>query len=109
MHRRPPTDVWRLQNSGERRNLTTGLHAASGCTHALTETELAAVRAISISPLFLPIGSGVSWLPQQFEGMLPLVADEAGNAPEDTERLDGTGGFHFAHVGGLPAELVENP
>src|SRR6185503_3383379 len=49
-----------------------------------------------------------SGLPQQLEGVGPLVAQEAGDAPEDAERLDGARGLHAAHVAGLVAELGEH-
>src|SRR3989344_2891716 len=40
--------------------------------------------------------------------MRPLVAEEAGDAPEHAQRLDRAGCFGFAHVGCFPAELIEN-
>src|SRR6516165_2364188 len=49
-----------------------------------------------------------SVLAQQLERMGPIIAQEAGNEPEHAERLDSAGGLGFAHVGRLPAELVED-
>lgn len=40
--------------------------------------------------------------------MGPLVVEEARDAPEHAEGFDGAGGFGGSHVGGLPAELVED-
>src|SRR5262245_12249065 len=45
---------------------------------------------------------------EKLEGVPPVVAHEPWNAPQHAERLDGTGRFGLAHVGGLPAELLEN-
>ena len=41
--------------------------------------------------------------------MGPIVAQKAGNAPKHAQRFDGASGFGFAHVGDLPAELIEIP
>jgi hypothetical protein len=38
----------------------------------------------------------------------PVVFAEARDAPQHAERFDGTGGYGAAHVGGFPAELVED-
>src|SRR3954447_16832455 len=46
--------------------------------------------------------------PQQLEGVRPLVAQEARDAPEDAEGLDGARRLGGPHVRGLPAELVED-
>ena len=43
---------------------------------------------------------------QKFEGVVPIVLEEAGNAPQHAERLGGARGFGFAHVGDFPAELI---
>jgi len=45
---------------------------------------------------------------QQLEGVGPLVAKEAGDAPKHGEGFDGAGGFGATHVGSLPAELIED-
>lgn len=47
-------------------------------------------------------------LSEELEGVGPLILAEAGDAPEHAERFDGAGGFYASHVGGLPAELVED-
>ena len=46
---------------------------------------------------------------EHLERVRPLVADEAGDAPEHAQRLDGAGGFGLAHIGRFPTELIENP
>src|SRR5262245_54357334 len=51
---------------------------------------------------------GPSILAQELERVVPVVAQEARDAPEHAEGLDGTGSFGLAHVRGLPAELIEN-
>src|SRR5262249_33618414 len=45
---------------------------------------------------------------QQFEGVTRLVAREDRDAPEHAKRLDRAGGFGTAHVGGFPAELIDD-
>src|SRR6266699_2037628 len=50
---------------------------------------------------------GRSTLAQHLEGVRPIVAQEAGDAPEDAQRLDGAGRLGLPHVGGFPAELLE--
>src|SRR5215831_13474533 len=52
-------------------------------------------------------GGCPSVAPEQLERMAPLIAAEARNQREHTQRLDGTGGLRAAHVGRLPAEQVE--
>ena len=54
------------------------------------------------------IDMGFHILSQQLESMNPIVAKEAGNTPEDAERLDRTGSLNLTHIGGLPAELVKD-
>src|SRR5437016_12943123 len=45
---------------------------------------------------------------KQLERVPPIVAQEARDAPEHAQRLNGAGGLGFAHVQRLPAELIEN-
>src|SRR5262245_4214499 len=54
------------------------------------------------------IASNPLLLAQEFERVGPLVAQKARYEPEHAERLDGAGGLDLAHVGSLPAELVED-
>src|SRR3954468_5534068 len=44
----------------------------------------------------------------ELERVGPLVAEEAGDAPEHAERFNRAGGFHAPHVFAFPAELVED-
>src|SRR6185369_12246596 len=45
--------------------------------------------------------------PEQLESMGPLIAQKTGDAPQHAQRLDGAGALDLAHIGRLPAELVE--
>jgi hypothetical protein len=40
--------------------------------------------------------------------MSPVIPEEARNAPQHAERLNGAGSFDLSHVGDLPAELIED-
>jgi hypothetical protein len=47
-------------------------------------------------------------LAQEFECMSPVIPEEARNAPQHAEWLNGAGSFDLSHVGDLPAELIED-
>src|SRR2546426_2758481 len=49
-----------------------------------------------------------SSLAQQLESVCPVIAQKAGDAPEDAQRLDRAGRLDLPHVGRLPAELLED-
>ncbi len=40
--------------------------------------------------------------------MSPVIPEEARNAPQHAEWLNGAGSFDLSHVGDLPAELIED-
>src|SRR6187401_2746837 len=44
---------------------------------------------------------------KEFEGMHPLPADHAGDAPKNTKWFNGACRFHFTHVFSFPADLIE--
>ncbi len=44
---------------------------------------------------------------EKLEGMRPLLAEKPGDAPENAQRLDCPRGPGAAHIGRLPAELIE--
>src|SRR5262245_22984071 len=46
---------------------------------------------------------------QQLECVSPAVLEESWDAPERAERLDHARGLRRAHVGALPAELIDDP
>src|SRR5262245_22197759 len=46
---------------------------------------------------------------QQLEGVDPVVAQEAGNAPQHAQRLNGTSRLYLPHVRSFPAELIQDP
>src|SRR5215471_8798642 len=46
---------------------------------------------------------------QQLEGVRPLIAEEAGQAPQYAERFDGPRSLGRPHVLRLPSELIEQP
>src|SRR5262245_56090005 len=56
----------------------------------------------------LAVSARPSFLPQKLECVRPLVAKEARDAPKHAQRLDGPRRLGLAHVGGFPAELVED-
>src|SRR5687768_16871587 len=47
--------------------------------------------------------------PQQLERVDPVLAQEAGDAPQDAQGLDRPRCLDESHIRGLPTELVEKP